>query len=289
MDFTSKNSVCGAVVIYNPPDDFIENIYTYLHQVNQLIVIDNSDTILDKVLLEQLKASNKIEYIFNNKNLGIATALNICARRAEQLNLQFLLTMDQDSKVSENFVTEMINVFSLDSRIAMLTPFIVHNKNPHSPISIDPKDELIAITSGSMVRLSAFDFVGGFLEKLFIDYVDHEFSLRLKLAGYKIIRLNNIFLYHNLGEIEKRKLLFKDVFTTNHIPIRLYYRTRNRFYVYKKYSKSFPIYVKEDKVSFIKEIIKILLFEKQKFKKLQMIWYGYKDFQSHKYDQFNRN
>ena len=55
-----------------------------------------------------------------------------------------------------------------------------------------------------------------------MDYVDHEFCLRLQKIGYKIIQDDSILLKHNCGNISKHKFFGDDVFTTNHSPIRLF-------------------------------------------------------------------
>lgn len=279
--------VCGVVILYNPQIDVVNNINTYINQVSNLLVIDNSDLPINEFLLEQIKSIHNTLYISNHQNVGIAAALNIGAKKALELGSEYLLTMDQDSTVSENLVNEMLFAFSKDENIAILTPFVIHPQNPRKPNSVQLQEETIAMTSGCMMRLSIFKAVGEFLEYLFIDYVDHEFSLRVLSDGYKIFQVNNVFVYHTLGSIEKRRLMLMKVFPTNHNPLRLYYRTRNRLYVYKKYGEKFPEYVREDRKSFIRELLKIILYEKNKIKKLNMIVLGFFDYKRSNFGKLN--
>lgn len=278
--------VAGVVILYNPKKDIITNILSYLNQVDLLYVVDNSDNINDS-LVEKIQLFKKTEYIFNNSNIGIAAALNRGANKAIDDNFDLLLTMDQDSQISDNFINEMLKEFEKNSKIGILTPFIVHNKNPKTPLNSGIENITVAMTSGSVLRLSAYQKIGGFIEKFFIDYVDNEYCLRMNSCGFNVLRLNSVYIYHELGDVKLRKFLYKNVFPTNHPPQRLYYRTRNRFYVHKTYKNKFLEYVIFDRLVFIKEILKIILYEKSKIEKFKMIFYGYRDFKNNKFGKFD--
>lgn len=291
MDYIKEGNkisrrVCGGVVLYNPERYVVNNIDTYVNQINKLFVIDNSEYDFQNSFDIVIKRNENVYYIDNQKNIGIAAALNLVAKKAIEEGFEFFLTLDQDSKVSDNFVDAMLAELDKDKSIGILSPYIVHTKNPTITASVDCIELNIAITSGSIIRLSAFKETGEFLEKLFIDYVDHEYCLRMKSKGYSVKQLNSVSLYHNLGEIKPKYFLFKKIFPTNHSPLRIYYRTRNRLYVYKKYKTMFPDYVREDKKFFIKEIIKIVLYEYEKLKKMYMIILGYLDFKSNIFGKF---
>jgi len=273
--------VAGVVILYNPKKDFIINILSYLNQVKILYVVDNSEAASPNI--NWLESYRTVRRINNKGNIGIAAALNLAASMAIEDGFDLLLTMDQDSRISDNFVNEMFKEFERDDKNGILSPYIVHIKNPQKPIISGVENVTTAITSGSIIRLTAHKKIGGFLEKLFIDYVDHEYCLRMRSFGYKILRLNSVYIYHDLGDVKSRKLFFIKVFPTNHSPHRWYYRTKSRFYVYKIYKNQFPDYIKFDKRVFIKEILKIFLYEKNKIQKFKMIMYGYLDFKRNKF------
>ena len=278
--------VTGAVILFNPSEEVVNNILSYLNQLDCLWLIDNSDDDNSR-LFESIDSAN-IFYMPNYKNLGIAAALNLAAEKAIKENYEYLLTMDQDSLVSENYVCEMLKIFNDDRRIGILSPFIIHPANPKKPKNIETEEITVAMTSGSIIKLSVYKEAGKFLEFLFIDYVDHEYCLRVNSAGYKVVQLNSVFLYHKLGEIRARNFIFKKAFPSNHSPIRIYYRTRNRFYVYKKYKKKFPAYIKSERIVFLKELLKILFYEKNRIKKLKMIFLGYYDYINNTYGEYNK-
>ena len=139
------------------------------------------------------------------------------------------------------------------------------------------------ITSGNLVKCNVFDKVGYFEDKLFIDYVYHEFCLRLNKNGYKLIQVENAYLLHQLGSSSKKNLIIKQVEYTNHSYIRRYYITRNRIYVWKKYFRKFPKFILKDINGAFKEVIKIIFFESDKKLKLKMILKGCRDGLLNKY------
>ncbi len=274
---SNKDKIAAVVVLYNPECDIINNLQSYINQVNKLFIIDNS-TVLNQELANQIKQFDNIEYLKNPYNVGIASALNTGAVKAIGQSFEFLLTMDQDSSFSNGAVENMLNELLDNKKIGILSPFLIHVNNPKTPSGDKLTKITVAMTSGSIIRLSAYQEIGGFEEKLFIDYVDNEYCLRMQLFGYKIMQLNSAYLYHNLGDVRAKNFFFIKVFPTNHSPIRLYYRTRNRFYVYSKYKKFSHNYILKDVWLFIKEIIKIILYESNAMKKIKMILFGYMDF-----------
>ena len=194
-------------------------------------------------------------------------------------NYDYCILFDQDSQASPNLINIVSNylVSGESDKIGIFAAV------PHylvGKIKDAPKNEYVdvAITSGSLLSLKVYKIVGPFNDKLFIDYVDFEYCLRIRKAGFKILRLKEALIYHKLGDLKRKIFLFKKIFVTNHPPVRYYYRTRNRFYVYKKYFLTFPLFVIKDLIIFINELIKIIFFESNRGEKLHMIKKGLFDF-----------
>lgn len=281
-----KNTIAGVVVLYNPDIGCIRKINSYISQIAFLYVVDNSE-IKNSELYSELIALPKLKYIFNGDNLGVARALNQAVDLAKKDNYKFLLTMDQDSLAGDELIRHYENyLLSNDiSRLGMLAP--VPDYFPDETITVDPvsKEVDVAITSGCLVNLNMFDRVGPFEEKLFIDYVDFEYCLRLRKKGFNIVQLGNAKIFHQLGKLEKRKIIFFNIFVTHHSPERYYYRTRNRLYVAKKYINIFPGFILKDFFVFLNELLKILVYEKQKLAKFHSILLGLLDFLKDSYNK----
>src|SRR5690606_29661762 len=100
--------ISGVVVLYNPDSGVLQNIKSYIDQIEYLFVVDNSEKVND-LLVAELKKINKIEYKNNFRNLGVATALNIGALKSINKGFDFILTMDQDSFAHPDMIRIMLN------------------------------------------------------------------------------------------------------------------------------------------------------------------------------------
>lgn len=267
--------VAGIVTLYNPTDEDILNINTYINDIDVLYVVDNTEGFNN---LDRLPKNKKIEYIFNNENVGIATALNIGANKAITQGYDWLLTMDQDTTFNKNVINQMKEyILSNDtSTIGIVTPWhkikAILNK-PNSSIDY-PID---VMTSGNLLNLDIYKKIGGFKDWLFIDGVDIEYCLNLRKNGYKILRLNYLEIDHNLGDIFYKKILNRNFLCTNHTAIRRYYIIRNNNYIYdmyKDFDKDFCKYI----VSQRHNILAVILFENNKCQKLKYYIKGYIDY-----------
>jgi rhamnosyltransferase len=268
--------ISACVVLYNPGENIFNNVNLILEQIQHLYIIDNSD--LDKCKL--LFDKENISYFKNKGNKGIATALNQAARQAIADGFNYLLTMDQDSILDPHLIDNYIKYLhsNISDRVGLLSPNYLYKEYSNNTRQGRNYTVLLSMTSGSLLNLTAFKIIGPFVEELFIDYVDFEYCLRLGKKGYNIIKVHNANIYHNLGSIQQRKFLFRKVSITNHSPLRLFYRTRNRFYIYKSYLKDFPVFVIKDLFVFINELIKILFYEKSKREKFRWILKGFNYF-----------
>ncbi len=274
---TENIKIVATVVLYNPDDIVYDNIATYVSFIDKLIVIDNS-TKHNTQLINKIETSfNNMIYINNNDNLGIATALNIACDRAMELGYEWILTMDQDSKFVnfEEYKYCLSEIIKKEKDIAIVTLKHTHDvgsiKIESNLCGYEEKD--IVITSGNFVNLYLFDKIGRFDDSLFIDMVDYDFSHKVIVNGYKIVQMSQHYLIHQLGEVFMRKnfLTGKVKEKIEHNPQRVYYMTRNRLYLSKKYSALSPreySLLKTVNILFIHDVIKILLYEDNKIDKL---------------------
>jgi rhamnosyltransferase len=270
--------LAGVVVLYNPDNSVLDNINSYIDQVDKLYAVDNSE-IANDVLVSKLKNNPKIQYIFNNGNLGIAAPLNLSAKKAIAEEYEWLLTMDQDSKATTDMITKLVDFIKSNKvdNIGILSPY--HDIEMGPPRGIGEYEVTLSVmTSGNLLNLAAYERTGTFREDFFIDYVDIEYCLRLNKKGYKVVILNDVNLIHNLGNITNIKSTLLKFKTSNHNALRRYYITRNRFYVRDLYITDYPDFIKNDIDGFYKEIVKIILGENQKLSKLKNILKGYFDY-----------
>lgn len=275
--------IAGVVVLYNPDDSVVLNINSYIKDIELLYVFDNSEVKTN--LIEEIKKINKVKYFSVGKNMGIGYALNYVCDIAVREGYDWILIMDQDSCFEPNGVLKMTSEFEknigLDKeKIGVISPLIVYEGDKMEDEGNGNFRKIpIAINSGSLLNLKAFLNAGKFREDYFLDRIDFEYSLRLKKFGYELLRHCGSRLYHKLGNLKVYNFLGFKIRVTNHNPIRHYYMTKNAIDIVKNYFKYFPFHCIYEMKSIVFDLCKVVLFEKDKFKKIKMIFKGIFDSQ----------
>jgi rhamnosyltransferase len=269
-----ENGIAAIIVLYHPLPNIAACIQTYASDVQKIYLVDNSPEVSGP-LLNELKKSSTVCYILMEGNQGIAAALNRAAEKAYADGFSYALTMDQDSSAGKGMVAALLRSQAKHPEAGIISP--VHRVEHDAVVELhgDEEEVLTVMTSGNLLNLKIFKKMGGFLEKLFIDYVDHEYCLRLQRNGYSVIRANTASLYHHVGNLEERKFLYGTARPTHHSPERWYYQTRNRFYLRREYKKYYPEFFRRDMRSYWLRVVKMLLYEHQRMKKIRMILRGF--------------
>ncbi len=271
-----KNIKLAAVVtLYNPTDDDIKNINTYLEDVDKLYIIDNTEGVDNRA---RIPKNSKIDYRFKNENVGVATALNIGAEQALNEGFDYLLTLDQDTSFNDDTLKILKkDLENIDmSKIAILTPWHKTKLMTSKPLKkYDLPDDVM--TSANILNLKIWKELGGFKDWLFIDGIDIEYCLNVISHGYYILRNNSVEVEHNLGDLFYKKVGRRLFLCTNHSAIRRYYIMRNYHYILDMYKEFNPGYC-YSLVSQRHNMIGVLLFEKNKIKKIKMYLKGLDDY-----------
>lgn len=272
-------TVGSCTVLYNPNESVLTNLNSYSNCVDVSVVVDNSDT--KNEISQSLKNDPNFIYIDMDGNKGIAAALNKGIEYLNSKNIDFALTMDQDSLFPTKYypnILKLVNKYKTDYSVIGLN-FNQDNSG---------LDEIIEapywITSGNFVNISDFMSVGGFMNELFIDYVDFELGYKLKKNGFKICYLKDFSLKHTIGNPIEIHLFGKTYYAMNHSPIRYYYRYRNAYYLYHFVDRQF--FKKEYYKEMIVNTLKMLIYEKNQKVKFSMIRKGIQDAKCKKMGKF---
>ena len=262
----NKLKIAGIVTLYNPTDKDISNIDTYINDIDKLYIIDNTE---GKSNESRIPKNSKIQYIFNNENVGVATALNIGAKKAIEEKYKWLLTMDQDTTFKPGVIEKMKEVILTHdvSKVGIVTPWHhtkLIDKKPDTEFD-NPND---VMTSGNLLNLDIYQKIGGFKDWLFIDGIDIEYCLNLHSHGYDILRINSIEIDHNLGDLFYKNIRGRLFLCTNHAAFRRYYIMRNYHYIFDMYKDYNPAYCCS-LISQKHNMIGVLLFEKDKYRKIR--------------------
>jgi len=276
--------LAGTVILYHPDDSIFKNVQSYLHHIEKLYVIDNTENDPAKVAKNILQLP-KVTYLHNGINNGIAARLNQVCNLAIKHGYEWLLTMNQDYSFEDDFLEKYIQCiakFADREKVSMFGINYLEKVNQKNGCNALAVDHLI--TSGSIINLKLFTTIGGFDEKLFIDEVDLEYCFNSMAKGFKIIQFSNIYLTHSLGKLYYHRSL-KNLKTTPrilHSPVRLYYITRNFFYIRSKYKHIFPEQVKRIKAALLNRIKNNLLYNKKRMQVIKYIIKAILDYNNNK-------
>ncbi len=176
-----------------------------------VLIWDNSPSALPDVRLPF-----PFEYRYTGRNLGVSGAYNCALALAEEKSCPWLLLLDQDTTLPEDFLSRMLEYarfHQANGRIAAVAPFLICDSQPVSPsvirmdhaqplpLSFSGEHELPAhaANSGALVRVSALRAVGGYDEDFWLDYSDVTLFHRLYLHGRVLYVAGDLHLQHSLS------------------------------------------------------------------------------------------
>jgi len=275
--------LCAVITSYNPSVNFEQTLAQISKQVDKIVIVDNNSEERIKDSFHTFSDDSKIHIIFNSTNCGVATALNQGILWAKENAYNWLLLLDQDSGLPDNFVEDLFRIYQqaiFKEQIAIIGPkyFDIESSKHQKQAGAENNntfDEVKhLITSGSLISMEVFNKIGMFQDELFIDFVDIEFCLRARRNGYKIIQVPSILMQHRIGAVSMHKLPWKTTGTSNHAPMRRYFMMRNNIIVAKKYFAFDPAWAINSLIIRFKSVFLLCLFEDQKRLKLKYILLG---------------
>jgi rhamnosyltransferase len=286
----------ALVVTHASPDGFLDSAEAWLSQVDQLIVVDNGSLPewRQEVCAVLRAEARKVEFIFNERNLGVAAALNIGFARLLERGVDSAFVFDQDSTPASGMVAEILDLYQNQpqrAHLAIVAPNIsVPSANTTASFlkargrflfrrvrctglqSLE--DVSTVISSGALYSLDAFRQIGPFREDFFIDYVDTDYCLRAKQRGYKIVVACKARLVHQLGRQQEARLGPLTMHPTFHSPVRWYYISRNRVPMMFSHAWNWPHWLLYEMLINTYGLARLLLFEDHKLAKLLAIVLG---------------
>jgi len=279
-------SICAVVVTFHPDVGFPERAARIAGQVGRMVIVDNGSEAGAVRMLEETAARFGARLILNGGNLGIAAALNQGVDWARERGFDWAILLDQDSTPDEDMAPCLLAVYHdypYKERLAVLgSNFREVRERPsasRSPgMEVSWMDQPMVITSGSLISIAAWAEIGGFRTDYFIDDVDNEYCVRAQCRGFTTIVSRRPLMRHAIGAATRHRLAWHVTKTTNHAPMRRYYMTRNRIVLVKTYLTRRPARMLRLLHSYLKNVVLMLLFERQRGEKLRWAvlgaWHG---------------
>lgn len=254
----------AVISVFNAPPELRARALHLLKQVERVILVDDGSASLG---LQDVPEDNVIQ-IRLQKNLGIATALNVGVERAQSLGATHVLTLDQDSDLEPDHVRRLLDALRreehLGAPVAAAVP--AHVGGVHILMAPDgqPFDP---IQSGQLIPVETFRSIGGFEESLFIDAVDSEFTARARRAGFRFVSEEGVAMRHALGESVPLKILGRHVTWAGkprhvlyHQSWRTYYMVRNSLFLKRKYLDDDKLWVRRRNRRMFEMVFACVLF-----------------------------
>jgi GT2 family glycosyltransferase len=219
-------------------------------------------SVIDNASEEEFDLNDKtignIPLIFtkNNQNLGFSGGHNVTIRHALSVGADYVLILNNDTYVDQNFIKELLDVAKKENNIGILVPkiyFAPGSEYHKDRYTSDEKGKVLWYAGGEMdwkniighhrgvdevdrgqydkieetelatgccmlIKNDVFKKIGLLNDKYFLYYEDSDFSMRAKNAGFKIMYVPTSMVWHkNAGSTGGSGSALQD-----------YYITRNR-------------------------------------------------------------
>ena len=201
----------------------LDNHKTIINQLFsqiELLIYDNSSTpqIFDIV------NSFSVKYKSNKKNGGVSAAYNYAFDIAKKKNFKWMLLLDQDTELNENYFIELKRILKkIESSkdVVAIVPKIYNEKNKFSPSKVlwggvhrpidssyigEYEDELMAIGSCTVLRTSFIKSIDGFSRLFWLDCLDRWLFHKIHKKNKSVYILRSK-IYHELSILNFNKFM----------------------------------------------------------------------------------
>jgi len=176
--------------------------------------------------------SSRINYYGDGVNKGVSAAYNYGCKIAEQKGFEYVLLLDEDTLFDNDFLEELCSAIDNNIDIDIFAPSIYYQgEKPFSPshcsllktrgVSLVANNryslnKYVPVNSGTCIRVSTFMKIGGYNEKIKLDFADFDFFFRIAPLS-SFFMLIDSKAYQNfsndeqdVNKLEKRYLIYLD-------------------------------------------------------------------------------
>ena len=231
--------------------DCLESLSHITYTNHEIVVLDNGSTGDDySVLLERYGAQYPI--LHSDRNLGFAGGNNFAIKKLQKRSdIDYLLLLNNDTEVQPNFLDELIQTATSNSKIGIVGPKIYYydyegakdifwfaggklivalgqplhrGLNKRDTGQFDTQEDVDFITGCCLlIKKSVYEKLHGFDEQYFSYSEDLHLNVAVKKIGLKIIYNPKSIIFHKAS----KSLGYKS-------PNYYYYSTRNRILFVRK-------------------------------------------------------
>jgi GT2 family glycosyltransferase len=162
-------------------------------------------------------------------NRGLLGAYEAALEHARAEGYDWLLTLDQDTALPENFFSAIepgLRAAAEHHRIAAIVPHLAEGERLLSPAYVGigrakplpahfsgvPSREARAFNSGALLRVKALDAIGGLDPCFWLDHLDNWLHHQLYVHGWRMYVLGSMRLQHQFSLLDYRERISPERF-----------------------------------------------------------------------------
>jgi GT2 family glycosyltransferase len=215
--------IVGVVVLYNCKIEDSETVLSLAKSLED--ISDSMDLVVyDNSLVAAFESGSVfkyrafiVHYFHDATNPGVSKAYNFAAQYALHLKKQWLLLLDQDTTFSIDAISNYVVVLKNYPQIKLFAPVLkLADNRIISPSrycfkrgfalkeiapGIHRLKKISPLNSGMLINLEAFRSVGGYNEKVKLDFSDFQFIERFK-RRFDQFCVINVIAKHSFSDIE---------------------------------------------------------------------------------------
>ena len=240
------NNQITIILITHRSKNLVLNFIKDIHIKYKLIIIDNSNDIELKKIIEKNYPEVVINIIENN---GYGSAINYASKLVK--TKYFLINNPDINGLNENKINKFLDAAkTLNDNFSALGPRFI-NANPKSLVQSNNKNNIeeMRFLSGSCMffKKETFDLLGGFDENFFLYFEESDFCLRAYKI-YKNYQINKIKIKHYTGtsvqvESKEEKRELQKLYKWHFIWSKFYYYKKN-YGIFYSLIYFFPIIIR---------------------------------------------
>lgn len=260
--------------------------------VDTIIIIDNNctDGTYDYLNEKGILPNSRIDYVKLNRNIGSAGAFYEGIKRGYEAKSDYLWLMDDDGKPYNETTFEIILNKALELREKGKVDVFLNSlvtcdgeRLSFSLLKMKSASEVLQKAEDGIIRDAVNPFNGTLISKevvekvgypdknFYISYVENDYEQRCKNYGIYVATVVDSLYIHPMVKGKWIKFLGREVLVLKSTPQQEYYTTRNMFYSFRQNKNNNMIF------ALFPIILRTILFQTERGKKIRMILKGYID------------